>query len=138
MNNSSKRLLQKIYSRRSLLFASFLALLYIFARFIGFSVPKKPIRIEVHNAPPTGGYLLLADYVLFDIEGKSWALSRRCTHLGCKLNYHETTHILECPCHQSQFSPSGQVLRGPAKKALSPFPVEKRKSAPYYIITSQA
>jgi cytochrome b6-f complex iron-sulfur subunit len=138
MDGTLKRIFQTAYNRRSLLFASFFAMLYISARFIGFSVPKKPIRIEVNNAPPASGYLLLPDFIVFDIKGKSWALSRRCTHLGCKLNFHETSHTLECPCHQSQFSVDGHVLQGPAKKALAIFPVEKRKSAPYYIITSQA
>lgn len=136
MSPSGKFSFQQRTSRRSLLLASCIAGLYLLARFINFTVPKKPVRLEVFNTPPKNGVLTLADYILFDDQGKAWALSRKCTHLGCKLNYHEASKILECPCHQSQFSTTGKVLKGPAQKPLTVFSVEKRPNPPFYIVTS--
>ncbi len=70
-------------------------------------------------------------------DGGLLALSLKCTHLGCKLNYHEDGDILECPCHQSRFNvETGQVVQGPARKALTFLPVEKRQDDPLYVVTT--
>ncbi len=48
------------------------------------------------------------------------ALSAVCTHEGCVItNVSGTTFI--CPCHGSQFSTSGSVLRSPATRPLATF-----------------
>jgi cytochrome b6-f complex iron-sulfur subunit len=45
------------------------------------------------------------------------ALSAICTHQGCQISgYSGSAYV--CPCHGSRFSPSGQVLNGPASTAL--------------------
>ena len=46
------------------------------------------------------------------------ALSAICTHSGCENLYTASTMQLDCPCHGSQFSLTGAVLRGPARRAL--------------------
>ena len=124
--------------RRSfLLYLMSLALFYPIARFVGYSIPRKPNYIKITSQLPLAGYLITRDFILFDKDGLYWALSRKCTHLGCKLHYSETNDILECPCHQSRFHAStGDVVKGPAKKPLTLFPVEKRDSSPFYIVTT--
>ena len=52
-------------------------------------------------------------------NGEFHALSARCTHLGCALNYISEKNILECPCHSSMFDINGKVLRSPASKPLT-------------------
>ena len=111
----------KIHSntkRRFLLFCASIAALYPIIRFLGYSIPRKPRIIEIGSPLSVGGFHVGVDYILFDNGSKAWALSRKCTHLGCTINYHEKENILECPCHQSRFSPEGIVLQGPAKKDL--------------------
>lgn len=44
-----------------------------------------------------------------------WA---RCTHLGCTPNWFEAENRFKCPCHGSNFNRSGDVIAGPAPKAL--------------------
>ena len=44
------------------------------------------------------------------------ALSTICTHEGCDTNV--SANRLSCPCHDSLFSNTGAVLRGPATRAL--------------------
>ncbi len=46
------------------------------------------------------------------------ALSAICTHSGCESLYTASSMTLDCPCHGSQFSLSGSVLRGPARRPL--------------------
>lgn len=46
------------------------------------------------------------------------ALSAICTHAGCAMDYDASQHRLDCPCHDSQFSTDGKVLRGPAIRPL--------------------
>ncbi len=124
-------------SRRSIItwFAA-VGLSYPLLRFIGFKVPRKPGRVNIHKPVPASGILVMKDFILFDKEDSCWALSRKCTHLGCKLNYLEELDILECPCHQSKFIPTtGEVIEGPAKKPLHFFPVEKRDNDPLYVVT---
>lgn len=126
-------------SRRKILtYLAGSALIYPLLQFIGYKVPKKPTYIPVNQeVPPLTGYIVTPDFVLFDRENKCWAVSRKCTHLGCKVSYHEETDIFECPCHQSQFTAAtGTVTKGPAQKPLPFFPVEKRDTEPYYIVTT--
>ncbi len=44
------------------------------------------------------------------------ALSLVCTHLGCTVD--ERPDGFVCPCHGSRYDKQGQVLRGPAARAL--------------------
>lgn len=128
---------KKSYSRRLIfLWLGSTVLAYPLLRFVGFKVPRKPVRVDVHNAAPANGVIVHSSFFLFDKKEKQWALSRKCTHLGCRLNYIEERDILECPCHQSEFNAkTGAVIKGPAKKALTFYPVDKRKKDPFYVVT---
>jgi len=46
------------------------------------------------------------------------AVSAVCTHAGCTMDYNANQQVLDCPCHGSQFSTDGKVLRGPANRPL--------------------
>jgi cytochrome b6-f complex iron-sulfur subunit len=48
------------------------------------------------------------------------ALTAICTHEGCTISGYESS-TYTCPCHGSQFSTSGGVLRGPAGRSLQSF-----------------
>ena len=49
------------------------------------------------------------------------ALSDVCTHQGCAVLYNRTRGLLECPCHGSEYSLTGQVLQGPANRPLAAY-----------------
>jgi cytochrome b6-f complex iron-sulfur subunit len=123
--------------RRFFLWLGLLTLCYPVLRFLGFKVPTKPRLIEIKTPLVAGDFFLGQDFILFAGENEQppWAVSRRCTHLGCKINYREKEKILECPCHQSRFTPQGEVIQGPAKKALPHFKVEKLGATGGYIVT---
>ncbi len=42
--------------------------------------------------------------------------SARCTHLGCTVQ--RTAEGFVCPCHGARYGPLGEVVSGPARKAL--------------------
>lgn len=60
-------------------------------------------------------------YVLALDDGDLIALSPICTHLGCTVDVQGS--VLLCPCHGSMYDRSGQVLRGPAARALRQYDV---------------
>jgi glycine/D-amino acid oxidase-like deaminating enzyme/nitrite reductase/ring-hydroxylating ferredoxin subunit len=53
-----------------------------------------------------------------DEEGSLHAVSTRCTHLHCQVNWNGAERTWDCPCHGSRFSVDGEVLNGPAVKPL--------------------
>jgi menaquinol-cytochrome c reductase iron-sulfur subunit len=52
------------------------------------------------------------------------ALAPQCTHLGCAYHWVEQTKEFLCPCHTSTFSMEGEVLTGPAPRALDRYDIK--------------
>ncbi len=50
-----------------------------------------------------------------------YALSAKCTHLGCTPNWIETEGKFKCPCHGSGFYITGVNFEGPAPRPLERF-----------------
>jgi len=53
-----------------------------------------------------------------------YALNLICTHLGCTVTVREGA--ISCPCHGSLFDRRGNVLKGPADRALAMFELTER------------
>lgn len=64
---------------------------------------------------------LLDVWVLHGKDGCFRAVWRFCTHGACAVEPRDDA--LFCPCHGSRFSETGEVLVGPATKALRSFAV---------------
>ena len=58
-----------------------------------------------------------------DPAGDLHGVSPVCTHARCLVQWNSVDTAWGCPCHGARFSPTGQVLRGPAKKDLAPRPL---------------
>lgn len=56
--------------------------------------------------------------VFRDETGNLHVVSAVCTHMGCINHWNEAEKSWDCPCHGSRFSIDGEVLEGPAYKAL--------------------
>lgn len=57
-----------------------------------------------------------AVFVLRDARGLA-AMSATCTHLGCNVRADPSGGFI-CPCHGSRYDDHGQVIGGPAPRAL--------------------
>ncbi len=103
-----------------------IALIHPLLRFSGYTIKPKPRYVKISAPLPRSGVHAERDFFLFAGPDRhtAWAVSRTCTHLGCRVNFLEDKQLIECPCHQSRFTPQGQRLAGPAQKNLPVFPVE--------------
>jgi Rieske Fe-S protein len=110
-------------------------LLYPLLRFINHRIPRKPIVIKVTDPLIQDRFLVKDDFFIFSENKQVWGISRRCTHLGCRLLYKEEDDIIECPCHQSRFTNKGLVLNGPSKKELKKYKIEKNSDPPFFIVS---
>lgn len=52
------------------------------------------------------------------------ALNAACPHKGCAVEWKSAEKEFVCPCHQSKFGPTGQVLVGPATQPLQQYPAK--------------
>lgn len=75
---------------------------------------------------PSEGALIYRDARVAVVrdDGKLYALSLICTHLGCTVTV--TPADIVCPCHGSRFDRQGRVLRGPAARPLRRYRVEQQ------------
>lgn len=112
-----------------------LILAYPLFRFVRFTVPKKPRFIKVEKRLLVGDVHLDPEFALFVGKDQVWAISRTCTHLGCRLNYSQEEGQMICPCHQSRFSPHGKRLAGPAQKDLPVYKVDPLGEGKGYMVT---
>jgi len=62
----------------------------------------------------------------FVVRGRDrvYALSARCTHLGCTVNWFADLRIFKCPCHGSEYHSNGVNFAGPAPRPLDRFRIE--------------
>jgi cytochrome b6-f complex iron-sulfur subunit len=56
-------------------------------------------------------------------DGGFLAVSSKCTHLGCTVQFNVNHNRFECPCHASAFNTNGQVLSSPANRPLDYYPI---------------
>jgi cytochrome b6-f complex iron-sulfur subunit len=53
-----------------------------------------------------------------------YAVSARCAHLGCTVNWFGDLRIFKCPCHGSEYHSNGTNFAGPAPRPLDRFRIE--------------
>jgi cytochrome b6-f complex iron-sulfur subunit len=57
-------------------------------------------------------------------RGRVYALSARCAHLGCTVNWFPDLRIFKCPCHGSEYHGNGANFAGPAPRPLDRLRIE--------------
>lgn len=89
-------------------------------KFLTFPVKKgkSVIAIELNNLKEGINHFPEYSVIILKKNNKIVAMSDICTHLGCKIKFIKDKNIFQCPCHRSEFSIYGKVIKGPAKKNL--------------------
>jgi len=59
--------------------------------------------------------------VFKDPKGGLRALSAKCTHEGCTVQYKRDESLIWCACHNGKFDLDGRVLSGPPPRPLTAF-----------------
>ena len=73
--------------------------------------------------PGEGGIVATGDHkvaVYRDPMGEVVTISAKCTHMGCTVKWNAADKVWDCPCHGSRYAPTGEVINGPAERALAP------------------
>jgi glycine/D-amino acid oxidase-like deaminating enzyme/nitrite reductase/ring-hydroxylating ferredoxin subunit len=83
---------------------------------------KRGEQAELDELAPGEGRMLKLrgrkTAVYRDAEGALYALSPRCTHMGCHVSWNPAERSWDCPCHGSRFSGEGVAIEGPATRDL--------------------
>lgn len=84
------------------------------------------VRAVSPDAVPETGVVAVpaARAYLTRINGEVVAISEKCTHLGCRVPYCESSNQFECPCHGSVFNRAGELRAGPSPRGLDRYPLE--------------
>lgn len=129
--------------RRSLLaiFLATLGILFCFLSGLTFRFLKPPQKPNSFGGVIDAGTILDLPKLGTDPQqfpaGRFWlvhddsgvkALHSSCTHLECLFSWDTQKQLFICPCHGSEFSKDGSVLKGPATRDLDKFPIILRKS----------
>src|ERR1700690_404404 len=126
MSNLSRRDFFKLITTALLSISGALGMGALF-RFLNYET-EPPVKTKFDIGPaenyPIGSRSLIPDVpaVLIHNQNGFSALSLVCTHLGCTVE--QKADGFACPCHGSRYDANGNVLRGPAQKALRSLRVE--------------
>ena len=79
--------------------------------------PTTPHPTAAATRHPQGDatYLIVKE----DKTIETYGLNAVCTHLGCVVPWNRAANKYMCPCHGSQYDPTGKVIRGPAPLSLA-------------------
>jgi cytochrome b6-f complex iron-sulfur subunit len=106
--------------------------------------------LSYQSQPPTPTEFILGEQAEYEVGSRTLlaqvpallirsttgfsALSLVCPHLGCTVEPHPDGFA--CPCHGSRFGLQGQVVRGPAGKALTVLRVGNSSDGKLHLFTN--
>jgi len=87
-----------------------------------------------HLRDPAAADDLVQDVILLTFDSlragkvrereRLYALTARCAHLGCTVNWFGELRVFRCPCHGSEYHSNGANFAGPAPRPLDRLRIE--------------
>ncbi len=65
--------------------------------------------------------------LLIQTHDALYAVSSKCSHLGCDVVYDKESGLIVCPCHNSQYALDGSNVKGPARQPLRRYDTVRRQ-----------
>lgn len=95
-------------------------------------VPNQSAQITIDvqkDLPQVGSWIIQKGVIIvrrsLPLFGSSFiAFQSECTHAANPLKWNETSQEFQCQLHGSIFSITGNVINGPANRALKSYPVQ--------------
>jgi glycine/D-amino acid oxidase-like deaminating enzyme/nitrite reductase/ring-hydroxylating ferredoxin subunit len=85
--------------------------------------PNNKKGVQPEHIPKNEGVILKynrKEYGVFkDENGDLHWVDAACSHLGCTVKWNNDEKTWDCPCHGSRFTYKGEILNGPAIRALA-------------------
>jgi menaquinol-cytochrome c reductase iron-sulfur subunit len=60
-------------------------------------------------------------FIIKQEDGSFLALSNKCTHLSCRVNWKPEEAAYICPCHNAYFNIDGAIIKGPQPRPLDQY-----------------
>jgi menaquinol-cytochrome c reductase iron-sulfur subunit len=70
-------------------------------------------------------------YIVKKEDGSVLALSNKCTHLSCRVNWAQPDEAYICPCHDAWFGIDGQIIKGPQPRPLDQYETKVEENILY-------
>ncbi len=80
-----------------------------------FSFNRSTINGWVQTVNSYGVFIVKHD------DGSVLALSNKCTHLSCRVNWKPEEKAYICPCHNAYFDINGGIIKGPQPRPLDKY-----------------
>ncbi len=79
-----------------------------------------------------------ARIIVFEAAGTLKALSAKCTHEGCTVQYSPGESVIWCACHNGHFDLDGRVVSGPPPRPLPKYVVSRDQSGNVVVTPEKA
>lgn len=84
---------------------------------VGAHTPANFTRTSVNGWESTS--LSFGLWVYRKSETDFIVFSSVCTHLACRVKWQEENKVYHCPCHDAEFGPEGEIIKGPQSLPLN-------------------
>ena len=108
---------RKFFNRLiAVLAVPFLYFWYKEVKMSSFFEEKRVKIIPVKDIPE--GITFYDEVIVSKMGERILVFSSHCTHLGCKIDSFKNNKLV-CPCHGSEYSVHGEILKGPSARPLT-------------------